>query len=422
VTDVHRQGPTAEELGHRFEILRGVAIFFTLSDNILRALARAMQPVKVPGRTNVVTQGDKGDSMYVVQEGRAEVVVEPSPGHRVVIALLGPGDFFGEMALLSQETRTATVRALENCQLLELDRNSLHLQLPPQSDTILALTRLVEQRRSNLPNLIARAQMVTPEQEAMTVAVYSSKGGAGRTTIAINLAAALARRYPNEVLLADLALPYNHAALMSHLVPTRSLAHLAQVPESAFEEALLSSILIHPSGLMLLTGVLKPEEADLITPALVQRAMTVLKGAFRYVIYDLGVALTENTLTVLERAQRILLLAPPELTVLKDMTQMLSILNTVLDVPLGRILLAINHNSPRSLVVRDDFQRLLQRDVDLEIEYDGARADEATVRGELLVLTEPRSAISRGAETIANLIAGPPPTRARRRLPFLGAG
>jgi pilus assembly protein CpaE len=408
-------------LGHRFEILRGVAIFFTLSDNILRALARAMQPVKVPGRTNVITQGDKGDSMFVVQEGRAEVVVEPSPGHRVVIALLGPGDFFGEMALLSQETRTATVRALETCQLLELDRNSLHLQLPPQSDTILALTRLVGQRRSNLPNLIARAQMVTPEQEAMTVAVYSSKGGAGRTTIAINLAAALARRYPNEVLLADLALPYNHAALMSHLVPTRSLAHLAQVPESAFEEALLSSILIHPSGLMLLTGVLKPEEADLITPALVQRAMTVLKGAFRYVIYDLGVALTENTLTVLERAQRILLLAPPELTVLKDMTQMLSILNTVLDVPLGRILLAINHNSPRSLVVRDDFQRLLQRDVDLEIEYDGARADEATVRGELLVLTEPRSAISRGAETIANLIAGPP-VRARRRLPFLGAG
>jgi pilus assembly protein CpaE len=421
VADVQSQGPTADDLGRRFQILRGVAIFFTLSDNILRTLARAMRPLNVPIRTNVVTQGEKGDSMFVVQEGRAEVVVEPKPGHRVVIALLGPGDFFGEMALLSQETRSATVRALEPCALLELDRNSLHQQLPPESDTIVALTRLVEQRRSNLPNLIARAQMVTPEQEAMTVAVYSSKGGSGRTTMAVNLAGALARRYPNEVLLADLALPYNHAALLSHLVPTRSLAHLAQVSESAFEEALLSSILIHPSGLMLLSGVLKPEEADLITPALVQRAMTVLKGAFRYVIYDLGVALSENTLTVLERAQRILLLAPPELTVLKDMTQMLNIFNTILDVPLGRILLVINHNSPRSLVVRDDFQRLLQRDIDVEIEYDGARADEAAVRGDLLVLTDPRSSISRGAETIASLIAGPP-ARARRRLPFRGAG
>jgi hypothetical protein len=71
-------------------------------------------------------------------------------------------------------------------------------------------------------------------------------------------------------------------------------------------------------------------------------------------------------------------------------------------------------------VVRDDFQRLLQRDIDVEIEYDGARADEAAVRGDLLVLTDPRSSISRGAETIANLIAGPP-ARARRRLPFRGA-
>jgi CRP-like cAMP-binding protein len=421
VADVQHQGPTADALGRRFETLRGVAIFFALSDNILRTLARAMEPLLVPPRTNVVNQGDKGDSMYVVQEGRAEVVVEPKPGHRVVIAVLGPGDFFGEMALLSQETRSATVRALEPCKLLMLDRRTLHAQLPPGSDTIVELTRLVEQRRSNLPNLIARAQVVVPEQEAVSVAVYSSKGGSGRTTMAVNLAAALARRYPNEVVLVDLALPYNHAALISHLVPTRCLAHLADTTESGFEEALLSSILIHPCGMMLLGGVLRPEEADLITPALVQQAMTVLDNAFRYVVFDLGVALSDNTLSVIEHSQRVLLMATPELTVLKDISQMLGIFNNVLDVPLGRILLAINHNAPKSMVVRDDFLQILQHEIDVEMEYDGSRPDEAALKGDILVLTEPRSSISHGAETLATLIAGAP-ARRKRRLPFgLGA-
>lgn len=417
MADVQSQGPNADELARRFETLRGVAIFFTLSENILRTLARAMEPLDVPPGATLITQGDRGDSMFIVQEGRAEVVVEPSPGHRVVIALLGPGDFFGEMALLTPETRSATVRALDACRLLELDRRTLHARLPPDSDAIVELSRLVEQRRSNLANLIARAQVIVPEQEAVMVAVYSSKGGAGRTTVAVNVAAALARRYPNEVLLVDLALPYNHAALISHLVPTRCLAQLAQVSEAVFEESLLSSIVIHPGGMMLLAGVLKPEEADLVTPALIQRTLMILNNTFRYVIFDLGVALSENTLTVLERAQRILLVATPELTVLKDISQMLSIFNTVMDVPLGRILLTINHKSPKSLVSREDFQRILQHDIDVEIEYDGSRPDEAAVRGDILVLNEPRSSISRGTEAIATLLAGEP-ARARRRLPF----
>ncbi len=423
VSDVQSQGPTPEELQARFDTLQRVAILFTLSDNILRALARQMQPAFAPRGTEIVRQGEVGDQMFVIESGRAEVTVEESPRHSITIAFLGPGDFFGEMALISEETRTATVRAIEDCKLLVLDRRTLYAALPPDSDAIIELTKLVDQRKETLPNLIARAKRVAPEYTATTVAVYSPKGGAGRTTVAVNVAAALAKRFPGEVLLIDLALPYNHAALLSNLVPTGSLAATSQAPPDAFEEAVLGSILHHPGGMMLLPGVLKPEHADLINPQLITSAVGLLSNTFRYIVFDLGVALNENVLTVLELAQRIILLATPELSTLKDISDLVSIFANVLQIVPGQVVMAMNNKIARPVVGRDDVERTLKQEIAVEIGYDGSKADEAAVKGEILVLTDPKSAIARGAEQLAGIIAGIKPEARTaagglRRLPF----
>jgi pilus assembly protein CpaE len=215
--------------------------------------------------------------------------------------------------------------------------------------------------------------MVAPEQAASTVAIYSPKGGSGRTTIAVNLAAALARRFPGEVLLVDLALPYNHAALISYLTPTGCLAAASQVPPQNFEEAVLGAILHHPGGMMLLPGVLRAEQADLITVDLVNRAMGILVNAFRYIVFDLGVAFTDIVISVLDHSQRVLVLVTPELSSLKDVGELLNIFTNVLNIV---------------------------------IDFDGTKPDEAAVKGEILVLTDPKSAISRGVEQLAQMISG----------------
>ena len=406
MTDVQNQGPTPDALKKRFAVLERVSIFFTLSDNILRGLARALVEAAVPKGAAIINQGEVGDALFIVEDGRCEVVVEESPGHTVVIAFLGPGDFFGEMALISEETRTASVIALDDCKLLVLDRKTLYSTLPAESDAIIELTKLVDQRKENLPNLIARAKMVSPEQVATTVAIYSPKGGAGRTTIAVNLAAALGRRFPGEVLLIDLALPYNHAALISSLVPTGCLALTGQAPAANFEEAVLSAILHHPGGMMLLPGVLKPEHADLINPELIGKAMALLTNTFRYIVFDLGVALTENVLTVLEHSQRIVLLATPELSTLKDITDLLNIFTNVLQIVPGQILIAMNNKSPKPVVGREDVERTLKQEIVVEFAYDGSKPDEAAVKGEILVLSDPKSSITRGAEQLADVVAG----------------
>jgi CRP-like cAMP-binding protein len=413
VSDVQSQGPSSDELRARFQTLERVAILFTLSDNILRALARRMRPVPARKNTEVIHQGTTGDSMFIISSGRAEVTVEESPGHSITIAFLGPGDFFGEMALISEEVRSATVRALEDCELLELDRRTLYETLPEDSDALTELTKLVDQRKETLPNLIARAKMVAPEQAAATVAVYSPKGGAGRTTIAVNVAAALSKKFPGEVLLIDLALPYNHTALLSNLVPTGCLALASQAPQTNFEEAVLGAILHHPGGMMLLPGVLKPEHADLINPNVIGQAMGLLSNTFRYIIFDLGVQLNENTLTVLEHSQRIILLATPELSTLKDISDLLNIFTTVLQIVPGRVIIAMNNKIAKPVVGREDVERTLKQQINVEIGYDGAKADEAAVKGEILVLTDARSSIARGAEQLAGIIGGLKPDDAK---------
>ncbi len=381
-------------------------MLFTLPDTILRGLARQLHPAFATKGSTIISQGDHGDSLYVVEEGRAEVTVKSSEGHDITIAFLGDGDFFGEMSLISEEPRTASVKALSDCKLLLLDRQILYTSIPPDSDTLVDLQRLVEQRKATLTNIIARAGLVAPEQAATTVAVYSPKGGSGRTTMAINLAASLAIQHPGEVLLIDLALPYNHAALLSSLVPTGSLATAAASGDANFEEALLSVILHHPGGMMLLPGVLKPEEADLVTPALVAKAMAVLQGAFRYIIFDLGVALSETTLTVLDHAQRIVLLATPELSSLKDVSDLLRIFQTVLNIVPGRVVIALNNKNPKSVVSREDIERTLRQTIAVEIAFDGSKPDEAAVRGELLVLSDPKSNIARGTRELADVLIG----------------
>jgi MinD-like ATPase involved in chromosome partitioning or flagellar assembly len=414
-------GPTPDELKLRYAVLERVAILFTVPDNLLRALARQLQPAFAAKGSTIIHQGDPGESMFIIQEGRCEVTVEESPGHAITIAFLGGGDFFGEMALVSEEARTATVRALEDCKLLVLDRKTLYNTLPPDSDAFIELSRLVDQRQATIQNLIQRAQMVAPEQAATTVAVYSPKGGAGRTTVAVNLAAALARQFTGEVLLVDMALPYNHAALMSNLVPTGSLAAASQVPPANFEETLLSAILHHPGGMMLLPGVLKPEDADLVTPELVGKAMAMLGNTFRYIIFDLGVAMSEAVLTVLDHSQRIVLIATPELSTLKDISDLMRIFTNVLNIVPGRVLITMNNKSGRPVVSREDVERTLKQDIACEFAFDGSKPDEAAVKGEILVLSDPKSAITRGTLQLAEQLVGLRSDNAKakdRKLPF----
>lgn len=102
----------------QLELLRGVPMFAPLAPPELERLAGSLERVAVEARSPVFLQGEAGDRFYIVDRGHAAIEIE---GTELVTA--GPGDFFGEIALLRDTPRTATVRALEPLELYGLDRD-----------------------------------------------------------------------------------------------------------------------------------------------------------------------------------------------------------------------------------------------------------------------------------------------------------
>ncbi|MFO7768370.1 MAG: mechanosensitive ion channel family protein [bacterium] len=120
------EGPTREERTEVLaDLLRQVDLFTPLPRETLQGLAGKME-AKFFGRGEVlIEQGSEGESFFIVESGRVEVLVSPEEGGRPSrAAVLGPRDFFGEMSLLAGARRTATIRALEDTRVIVLDREA----------------------------------------------------------------------------------------------------------------------------------------------------------------------------------------------------------------------------------------------------------------------------------------------------------
>ncbi len=197
------------------------------------------------------------------------------------MAVLSEADFFGEAACLMNRPQQASVFAQTECTLYALDRQALNAVLGRDAEVFDQLRTLADQRFNLFADTAVQATWGMLLGEATVVGLYSPKGGSGGTCLALNLVGRLSRLYPGQVLLLDLDFPYSHAALLAGLVPTSCLARLAEVPPDSFEEVLLSTILYHRGGPMILPGALRPEESDLVTAELIARAIGILRKTFR---------------------------------------------------------------------------------------------------------------------------------------------
>ena len=88
----------------------------------------------------IIRQGDSGESMYVVQSGRVEVVQDGEDGSEQHLAYLEAGDFFGEMSVFEKEVRSATVRSAGEARVLQIDKKTLLRRI--REDPLLAVNLL----------------------------------------------------------------------------------------------------------------------------------------------------------------------------------------------------------------------------------------------------------------------------------------
>ncbi len=128
------------------ELLRSVPIFSELSDQDIASLARLANRRKCPKDSVVFFENEEGDFFFTILEGRIKVTILGDDGREVILSLLGPGDFFGEMALLDQEPRSATAIAVEDTELLSLHRTDFQTVLADNRSITTGLIKVLTGR------------------------------------------------------------------------------------------------------------------------------------------------------------------------------------------------------------------------------------------------------------------------------------
>src|SRR5262245_25553465 len=107
-------------------VLKSVPLFASFPDEQLRMLVTVVTRRSAPRASVIMAAGDQIDSLYIVISGRLKVMMGDSDGKEVILSLLGPGEFFGEMGLIDESPRSASVVAIEPCELLAISKRDFH--------------------------------------------------------------------------------------------------------------------------------------------------------------------------------------------------------------------------------------------------------------------------------------------------------
>ena len=152
------------------------------------------------------------------------------------------------------------------------------------------------------------------------VTVFSAKGGAGKTTLSTNLAAALADRGRRDVVLVDLDLAFGDVAIALQLFPAHTIANAVPLGEENLDFAGLQALLTpHSPGLTALVAPLEPGAADTIPATLITKIIEVLRDNFDFVVVDTPPGFEDGVLAAFDLSDVIVLVASLDIPALKNL-------------------------------------------------------------------------------------------------------
>jgi CRP/FNR family cyclic AMP-dependent transcriptional regulator len=126
--------------------LRNVPLFAGLDEQQLKVLVGTIVRRSFVRNAEIIGAGDPTDSLYIVINGRLKVLMSDEQGREVILSILGPGEFFGEMGLLDDSPRSASVITLEACELLTISKTDFKRSLAENFELSLMVMRGLVQR------------------------------------------------------------------------------------------------------------------------------------------------------------------------------------------------------------------------------------------------------------------------------------
>jgi pilus assembly protein CpaE len=241
--------------------------------------------------------------------------------------------------------------------------------------------------------------------EHQVIGVFSPKGGAGRTTIATNLALALHRETGGRVCLVDANLQFGDVGVLLNLNP-KNRSMLDAVESGEPDADITNSVVIdHSTGIRVLLAPPSPEGADLVTPAYLRRMVDHLRDTHDFVVVDLPSALNDHSLAIMDAADQIVVLTALEITTIKNVRLFLEVADQ-LEYDRSKIRLVVNRSDSAQGIRIADVEASIRRSIDGMIVSDGRLAVLAVNRGVPFVVSHPDGALSRDITKLARTLAG----------------
>ncbi len=139
-------------------MVRRAPLFATLDDDSAREIMASMQAVRMERGDILFHEGDQGDRLYIITEGKVKLGCSSTDGRENLLAILGPSEMFGELTLFDPGSRTATATAVAETQLIGLGHEQLQqllIEHPRIASTLLAaLARRLRRTNENLADLV----------------------------------------------------------------------------------------------------------------------------------------------------------------------------------------------------------------------------------------------------------------------------
>ena len=289
---------------------------------------------------------------------------------------------------------------------------------PFSSDELTASIRQVSARERDKQSRMAVTTTATagaatngtrsgdPAEPGSVVAVFSPKGGVGRTTVAVNLAVAAATELGKKVVIIDGSFQFGDVGVLLNLNPkSKSIADLIPELEAGELESIDTFLINHTAGIRVLLAPPSPETAEMITASGVKKVLERLRADHDLVVVDCTSYFNDTTLAILDAADVILTMLSLEITSIKNMRLFLEVAEQ-LGYEKGKVRLVLNRADSALGIRVADVEHSIGRKVDETVVSDGRSVVYALNRGVPFFLSNREAQVSQDILRLARSVVG----------------
>lgn len=260
-------------------------------------------------------------------------------------------------------------------------------------------------RPATPPESVASSSGAATAARSKVVTVFSPKGGVGTTTLAVNLACALASR-GRRVAIVDGNISFGNVGVFLNMTPDTSIMDLLGSGAQGIQEASVDDALAaHASGVRCLLAPRRPEDADLIEDGHLRQILALLRARYEYVVVDTWPSYDARVLAMLEAADQILVPTTPEVQAVKNLSAFLRVAQ-LLSYPREKLVPVLMRADSVTADYLQDIEVVLDQPLAWRIVSDGKRVMRSVIEGAPFVLSDPGARVSRDIDQLAAMVEG----------------